>query len=270
LPENRVMVWLAAVIRAAVRELVKRTPLRHVWHSYVAQRKPRSQTNEGALLKQLVGRVAIPKLFVEFGFHPVEFNCAELIGSFEGLLIDGNRDMVAIARKAFPPNQTAVCEFLDLDHLGTIIDFCRGRELGILSIDVDGNDYWFLDRLISLRPALIIVEYNASFGRRPLSVPYDKSFTRHAKHPSGWYHGASLAAETWRCERAGYSLVAVTVSGANAFFLRDDLMGAERKLAAEDEYRENVLRNGWSGSNAAQQWEQIRHLPLLDVTSLTT
>ncbi|MGH7295990.1 MAG: hypothetical protein ACRELB_13700 [Polyangiaceae bacterium] len=220
------------------------------------------------MLRDLLDWVAVPKVFVEFGFHPREFNCAGLIGSFSGLLVDGDDDIVALAKRVLPPNVTAVRQFLDLEHLDVIRDFCRDRELGVLSVDVDGNDYWFLERLITLRPWLIITEYNASMGHRALSVPYDRTFERHAKHPSGWYHGASLAALTHLCEGAGYGLVAVAAGGGTAFFLRRDVAGDVPALSPRAAYRENALRNRWSKTTATEQWERIRHLPFVDVTAL--
>ena len=153
----------------------------------------------------------------------------------------------------------------DLGHLDVIRDFCRTRPLGILSIDVDGNDYWFLEALIGLRPAVVIVEYNASLGLRPLSVPYDKMFVRHARHESGWYHGASLTALDQLCGRSGYDLVAVAPGGCNAFFVRADLSAPARRRAPGQVYLENALRNEWSKTTAATQWERIKDLPYVSI-----
>lgn len=250
---------------SAFKRLLRHSPLGRWWQALRSRRRPRSQGDEAAVLRDLLKVAAIPKVFVEFGFHAHEFNCANLINDHAGLLIDGDGENVARARRVLPPNVTAVQRFLHLGNLDVIVDFCRGRDLGILSVDVDGNDYWFLERLLELRPALVIVEYNASFGLRPLVVPYDKDFLRHAKHESGWYHGASLTALHRLCTRAGYGLVAVTESGCNAFFLRADLAAPGRIIAPETAYRENRLRNEWSKTTAAAQWERIRHLPFVEV-----
>jgi len=250
---------------SSVKTILKRSPLRHVWWFLSARRTPHSQADEAAILADLIATAAIPRSFVEFGFHAHEFNCANLLGSFDGLLIDGDEESVARVRRILPRNVRAVRQFLDLDHLQVILDFCAGRELGILSVDVDGNDYWFLGRLLDLRPAMIIVEYNASLGLRRLTVPYDKDFVRQAKHESGWYHGASLTALHQLCTKAGYGLTGVSDSGCNAFFLRNDLLGSRRVVAPEDVYRENRLRNEWSRTTAAGQWERIKHLPFVEV-----
>lgn len=253
-------------LRARVRRSLRRTPLHYIWHAYLAPARAKGQSDEAEILRDLVRRFDVPKLFVEFGFHPREFNCAELSTSFDGLLIDGDQETVSLARRLLPRNITSVCQFLDLENLGVISDFCKGRALGILSIDVDGNDYWFLERLLPLRPAVVVIEYNASFGLRPVSVPYDKSFDRHQKHASGWYHGASLTAVASLCESAGYGLVAVSKGGGNAFLVRRDLLGDAPVLTPEAAFRENTLRNGWSNTTSVQQWERIKHLPYVDVS----
>jgi hypothetical protein len=107
----------------------------------------------------------------------------------------------------------------------------------------------------------VIVEYNASLGLRPLTVPYDRTFERHAKHPSGWYHGASITALHTLCARSGYRLVAVSDSGVNVFFMRE----AARSLEPSEAYRQNRLRNGWSSTTAPQQWQTICDLPFVTV-----
>jgi len=214
----------------------------------------KSQSDEAAILRELSR--GVPTTFVEFGFHPSEFNCVGLT-EFSGLLIDGDATSVQVAKIVLPRRIRAVTSFLTLDNL----DLVRNAfpELGVLSIDVDGNDYWFLEALLPLRPHVVAVEYNASFGLRPVTVPYDAAFDRHIKHPSGWYHGASLTALTSLCERYDMKMVAVSEAGTNAFFVRGSR--SEPRLSNEGAYRENSLRNRWSGTTAAQQWERIQHLP---------
>jgi hypothetical protein len=162
-----------------------------------------------------------------------------------------------------PRSVEAQCRFLDLPGLELVLDRFAPGSLGVLSIDVDGNDYWFLQKLLRLRPAVIAVEYNASMGLRPLTVPYDPSFERHEKHPSGWYHGASLAALVVLCGEHGYGLVRTSDGGVNAFFITSESAEAARipVVSPADAYRENLLRNQWSGTSASEQWEVIRHLP---------
>lgn len=217
----------------------------------------RGQSDEGTILRRLVDRLDAPRTFIEFGFHPNEFNCASLIDDFEGLLIDGDRTQVAVAAARLPARVRARHQFITLDTLEPIrTAFDR---LGVLSIDVDGNDYWFLEALIDLAPAVICVEYNPSLGHEPVTVPYDPAFSRHEKHPSGWYHGASLAALANLAARHGYGLAAISEAGGNAFFTRD----GDLPVAAS--WKPSRLRDRMSGTTAAQQWAMVKDLPLVHI-----
>jgi hypothetical protein len=68
------------------------------------------------------------------------------------------------------------------------------------------------------------------------------------------------------CEDHGYSLVAISASGVNAFFVRNDLLTpAVVALSAQAAYRECVLSNMWSGTTAAEQWSVVEHLEFVEV-----
>jgi hypothetical protein len=234
-----------------------RRVVRRATRAFIPQR-PHSQSDESALLDGLVARPGVPHTFVEFGFSADELNCASLVRRFSGLLIDGDPENVRRARRRFPSTVEVIEHFLDLDSLGFLLDRHPPGTLGVLSVDVDGNDYWFLERLLPIRPAIVAVEYNASLGLQPLTVPYDPTFRRHDKHPSGWYHGASLTALTTLCARHGYELTAVSEAGTNAFFVP---AGAGDALEPAGAYRENAFRNAWSSTTAAEQWQAIADLP---------
>lgn len=224
---------------------------------------PKSQDDEQQIINDLIGRFDIPKAFIEFGFGGWEFNCAGLIKDWDGLLVDGDDYSIKIAKVLFPENITARKAWLTLDNLDFIIEYGKSRALGILSIDVDGNDYWFLEKLIGLNPAIIVVEYNSSFGLRPVTVPYDKEFERFDKHASGLYFGASLQALTLLANRNGYALIAVSNSGVNAFFIRKDLMFADDvELKPEICFKEKHFADG---SRYPEQWEVIKDMELVNV-----
>jgi hypothetical protein len=147
--------------------------------------------------------------------------------------------------------------FLTLDN----IDFIKLRfeQIGVLSIDVDGNDYWFLERLIDTSPAVICVEYNSSFGLEPVTIPYDATFDRLQKHPRGWYHGASLTALAKLCTSRGYGLAAVSSAGANAFFTKAG------RLDPETAWKPNAFREKFSGVAHEQQWMAVKDMPFEQV-----
>jgi len=239
-----------------MRQIIREnTALRRLYYRMQLLRA-KGQSDESRIIADLAKDA--PRTFVEFGFHPIEFNCVALArdSSWRGLLIDGNARQVADARSLFPDRIKIVEAFLTLENL----DFIKSsfQKIGVLSIDVDGNDYWFLEKLIDAIPSVICVEYNSTLGLEPITTPYDPAFDRHKKHPSGWYHGASLTALCKLCRLHGYGLAAVSNAGGNAFFTRAGT------LNPKDAWRPNSLREQYSGVAHAEQWGKIKHLPFED------
>lgn len=218
----------------------------------------RPQADESAILARLTE--GCPRTFIEFGFHPTEFNCIDLARNpeWQGLLIDGDNQLVEDARTLWPSTRLEFVQaFLTLKNL----DLIRKRFplLGVLSIDVDGNDYWFLKALVDLSPSVISVEYNSTFGFEPITVPYDPEFDRNKKHARGWYHGASLVGLTRLCAQHGYGLAAVSDGSCNAFFTRDGT------LRAENVWKPNTGREKRWGIPQQQQWEYVKGMPFVTV-----
>ncbi len=94
-------------------------------------------------------------------------------------------------------------------------------EPDVLSIDIDGGDYWIWEAIANYRPRVVVVEYNSTIdpGRR-LVQPRERT---------SWdgtdFFGASLAALRALGESKGYRLVHTELTGLNAFFVREDLAG---------------------------------------------
>ncbi|MDA9435814.1 hypothetical protein [Bradyrhizobium sp. CCBAU 51627] len=221
-----------------------------------------SQSDEGSIIESLTTQA--PKTFVEFGFHPVEFNCLQLARTddWQGVLIDGNADQVADARRLLSKRIRAIQRFITLENIDFIKDLFP--RLGVLSIDVDGNDYWFLERLIDTRPTVICVEYNSSFGLEPVTVPYHSDFDRHKYHPRGWYHGASITALASLCTKHGYGLAAVSSGGMNAVFTETGTLDPIK------EWKSNSLRQRYSKMTQEEQWASVKTMPLINVQALQT
>ncbi|CCV14986.1 hypothetical protein [Mesorhizobium sp. STM 4661] len=239
------------------RLIKKITPLRRMYYRSLIAKGIGGQSDEGQILLQLAKETDAPKTFIEFGFHPIQFNCAALMGSFKGLLIDANSQQIADARAVLPSNIRIEERFLDLENL----DFIRKAfsKVGVLSIDIDGNDYWFLEKLLDIEPSVISIEYNPSFLDRSISVVYDPVFDRHRKHSTAWYHGASLTAMAKLCATKGYGLAAVSDGGVNAFFTKTG------KLDPKTAWRPSELRAKWSGTTPQQQWDAVKHLPFVEI-----
>ena len=112
---------------------------------------------------------------------------------------------------------------------------CPSGALDLLSIDIDGNDYWVWNAVTSIRPRVVVIEYNAIW-RPPLSVTIEYN-PRH-KWDGTNYFGASLSAIAGLGARKGYDLVGCSFTGVNAYFVRRDLCGSQfaEPFTAENHY----------------------------------
>ena len=135
-------------------------------------------------------------------------------------------------------NLRAVEAFVTRDNINALISGQGlGGEIGLLSVDIDGNDYWVWQAIDVVSPALVVVEYNHRFGRDlSVTIPYDENFRRGGRYPV-YYFGASLRALCLLGARKGYAFVGCNGNGVNAFFVRRDRMTpALRELTPEEGY----------------------------------
>ena len=221
-----------------------------------------SQSNEAQILSGLIKlHDGIPKTFVEFGFSGWEFNCDHLCKdkTWKGLLIDADPYNCWIANARFGKAINARQAWITRDNINGIVESWLGdRQLGILSIDVDGNDWWLLKELSHIRPAIIIMEYNSAFGLNKLSAIYDPEFDRRNKHERWTYYGASLTIISDYLKEEGYELTAISESGVNAFYLRNNLIGdKDNILNPSSSFKDSFAANG---SSHEIEWGYIKHL----------
>jgi len=95
------------------------------------------------------------------------------------------------------------------------------NDIGILSVDIDGVDYWVLDEITCVEPSIIICEYNSVFKNEiPLTIPYDAKFVRQDYHFSNLYFGANLKAFEILLNKRGYLYIGSNSQNSNAFFCK--------------------------------------------------
>jgi hypothetical protein len=146
-------------------------------------------------------------------------------------------------------------------------------ELGLLSVDIDGNDYWVFDAIEAVRPAIAIVEYNHRFGpERSVTIPYDPAWSRRQTDDSYLASGASLGAITGAARRKGLALVGCNSFGNNAFFVRADLLSKHipertvQEAFVAGRFREPIVRHGsLAYLTPAEESELIAHAKLVEV-----
>jgi hypothetical protein len=190
-----------------------------------------SQWGEDGIIEWLVHHLGdLPETFIEFGVENyIESNTRFLLKhrNWRGLVIDGSRTNVERIRSdpiSWRHDLTAIASFITRENINSIIsDSGFSGQLGILSIDIDGVDYWIWEALNCVNPIILIVEYNSVFGDVvPLTVPYKSDFIRSHAHHSNLYYGLSIRAAEHLAGERGYTLVGTNRAGSNAFFIRND------------------------------------------------
>ena len=241
-----------------------------------------SQWGEDGIIQSLIRALELGRsVFVEFGVETyVESNTRFLLtnDNWAGLVIDGSEANIAYIRSDpiyWKHNLKAECSFITRDNINELIrrNGISG-DIGLLSVDIDGNDYWVWQAIDVVDPVIVIVEYNARFGSAAtLTVPYDPNFVRSQAHHSTIYYGASLAAFHQLGERKGYSLVGCNSAGNNAFFVRKDCVPASMKvLTPAQAYVSNQFRESRDAAGGliflAPESERaiLDSLPLVDVS----
>lgn len=192
-----------------------------------------SQWGEDGMLDWLIERLpGIPRSFVEFGVGDYRESNTRLLlqlRNWRGLVIDGSAAHIADIRSQelyWRHELTALQSFIDRDNINTLIAAGGMRgEIGLLSVDIDGNDYWVWQAIDVVQPAIVVAEFNAVFGdRHALTVPYRADFQRGRAHHSQLYFGASLPALFKLGRSKGYRFIGTGLFGCNGFFIREDLV----------------------------------------------
>lgn len=190
-----------------------------------------SQWGEDGILEWIVHHCRdIPRTFVEFGVENyIESNTRFLLQNrhWRGLVIDGSDQHVAYIRQdeiSWKHDLTAVARFITTDNIDEIItDAGFEGEIGVLSVDIDGNDYWVWEAISCVKPHIVVAEYNSAFGDlRPLTIPYSADFYRTSADPSNLYYGASIRALEHLATARGYTMIGCNGAGTNVFFVRND------------------------------------------------
>lgn len=231
-----------------------------------------SQNGEDGILLYIFSKIGVTnRCFVEFGIGDGrECNTANLSINFgwHGLLMDCNEQNVAFAKHYYQnklgPRFSAVkiiqC-LVTMENINKVLSYNKiGGEIDLLSIDIDGNDYWVWKAITVINPRLVVIEYNASMGHeKSLTVKYDQNFDRFEKHPSGFYHGASLSALTKLANSKGYKLVGCDSTGVNAFFIRKNAAHQKlREVSIQEAYFPHSRR--LERLSTSEQFECIKHL----------
>jgi len=198
-------------------------PLRLLSSAY----KVYSQNQEDGMIAEVFRRIGTTsKRFIEFGVEDgLECNSAFLLlQGWNGAWIEGSPRNASNARTHFKDYPVEVANtYITVENADALITrLAGGGELDMLSIDIDTIDYWIWDAIKTVKPRLVVIEYNATFP------PFVKKTVAHdptMQWDGSNFSGASLGALEALGRAKGYSLVGCSLAGVNAFFVRDDLVG---------------------------------------------
>lgn len=240
-----------------------------------------SQWGEDGIIQYLINAIDIKnnKYFIEFGVENyTEANTRFLLinNNWSGLVIDSDYKNIEYIKKDdlyWKYDLNAVNAYITKDNINNILaDNGIQGEVGLLSIDIDGNDYWIWKSIEAVNPLIVICEYNSIFGKElAVTVPYKEKFNRTKEHYSNLYFGASLKALYLLAKEKGYTFIGTTSAGNDAFFVRNDIAYNFNGLTVEEGYvrsqfRESRDKKGTlTFSKGEDRLKMISDMPVYDI-----
>ena len=186
-----------------------------------------SQNDEDGLTLEIIRRLKINDgVFAEFGVgNGIENNTLILLSlGWKGLWV-GNESLEFNHNKS----QRLIYSkgWITLDNITGYamrgLDSLNSKEFDVISLDLDGNDYYFVEKLLknSILPKLFIVEYNGKFIP-PIKFKIEFN-ANHIWSGNEDYFGCSLSTYNELFSSYGYNLICCNSwSGINAFFVKKE------------------------------------------------
>ncbi|MHA6279846.1 hypothetical protein ACXYMT_06660 [Salinimicrobium sp. CAU 1759] len=234
-----------------------------------AEFKVFSQWGDDGIIAYLVKYLDIKnRTFIEFGVSDyMESNTRFLLinNNWSGVVMDGDRKNIEkIKRQDFywKHDLSAVHAFITKENINELIkDQGLEGEVGLLHIDLDGNDYWVMKALHIVDPVILIMEYNSMFGyKRPITIPYQADFNWTNAHYSNLYFGASILSLCDLASEKGYDFIGCNTAGNNAYFVKRKYAKDLKSLTAE---------NGFVDAKFRQSRDKDGKLNYLDLKART-
>jgi hypothetical protein len=252
-----------------------------------AEFKVFSQWGDDGIIQFLVNYLDISpenQTFIEFGVQDyTESNTRFLLthSNWRGLIMDGSKKHINYVQNDdiyWRFDLTAACEFITKENVNALFEkYNFVGEIGLLHIDIDGNDYWVWREVSIVNPIIIIVEYNAVWGdENAWTVPYKSDFYRSQAHYSNLYWGASLPAFCGLAEQRGYAFVGCNSNANNAYFVRKDKLKDLRPLTAKEGFVQSKYRDSRDKSgelnflSGTARFEVMKGLEVVDTRDHST
>jgi hypothetical protein len=240
-----------------------------------------SQWGDDGIIQYLIHELKIKnKFFIEFGVgNYYESNTHFLLvnNNWSGFVIDGSqKSMDTVRNNVFYWRYDLKLKtaFINKDNINNLLLESNFKQIGLLHIDLDGNDYWILKAIDmnKFSPDILILEYNSNFGSdRSITVPYDPLFSCLNAHYSGQYFGASISALNSLANQKGYYLIGCNSAGNNAYFIKNKYKDIFEKRNVDQsfiagKFRDERNKNGellFTSRDSCIQ--SIRGLPVFNI-----
>ena len=166
------------------------------------------------------------KRFVEIGVEDYwECNTRFILkkNNWTGLALDMSKNYIdkIKSQSIYWKNKlTAKNAFITAENINKVLKkFNYNKNISIFSLDIDGNDFWVMEKL-KINTDMIICEFNGTFGDiHEITVPYKKNFIRSNEHYSNLYYGCSIKALISLLLKKKYYFIGTNSAGNNAYFL---------------------------------------------------
>ncbi|MBI3233625.1 MAG: hypothetical protein HYZ42_06220, partial [Bacteroidetes bacterium] len=206
-----------------------------------------SQVGDDGIIQWLISKIPFPesaKSFIEFGVENYTEATTRFLlinNNWKGLVMDGSEQNVGFINQdlvSWMYDLTAKQVFITAENINTVIsDAGFSGEIGLLHIDIDGNDYWVWKSISIVKPILVIMEYNSAMGNeRAITIPYKPDFVASDAHFSRIYFGCSLLGLIHLANEKGYTLIGSNSSGNNAYFIRNDYNSILKQITKKPAY----------------------------------
>ena len=196
--------------------------------------------------------------------------------NWTGYLIEGNKNYTDDIKKQkiyWKYDLNIINQYVDRENINSILGKLNlPKDIGLLSLDIDGIDYWVWQKIKIIKPVIFICEYNAVLGDiRSLTVPYTKNFDRNKYHHSNLAFGASIKAFQKLATNKGYVLIGTNSNGVNAYFIRKEYFVKIKKKIKNIKKFSSKFRESRSNDNSksflrgTKRMREIENIKFIDL-----
>lgn len=122
-------------------------------------------------------------------------------------------------------------QWVTQENILSIIESTQFKDFDLISVDIDGNDYYIWEQLLSkYNPKIIVAEYNGKFDS---NTEWVMNYEADNKWNQDWYFGASFLSFADLFLKYNYRVVACSLNGNNMFLVRSSFINEFSDIPAD-------------------------------------